>query len=239
MGNAVNFIIELLQSDTKHKLSDSLYYRQYLSSWVRLKILIPFYTMQYLKNGEKREMDKMERELKIRWFTSRMDYPGTREKVVLLEGPRDSVSEAVKRIWAIIRSSDIPDYLANEDLEWADQKREKLMLLLNNDAVDKHFVDQKQYENFMEEHEIRLLIKRKLPLSTDKLRSPVHSESVIIMAGEEGNVLKATDKLMDSIDYRTVDCHLDYTQIYENYKGDTLPGDFIEESSEEEENFEQ
>ena len=222
---AANYIMDMVHEDADHSLCDNLAYKKYsesLSSWTRLKVLVPFYMLPIRNWNREKEgtifgrMRKgvMEKEFGIKFYYSRFDYPGTKERTVLLEGPHASVMQALEWISNQLRSSGPPRYLyKGNDRSVALKKHKKcLMLIHNNDELAKCFGNKEQIDIFSEDHGIKIDIMWKRQSS----ETPAN-ESVVFIEGEEKSVLGAIEKLSKSMNHKVLDTDLDYTKRSEFY----------------------
>ena len=195
--SAVDFVLNMLYEETEHKLCDNLSYKHVndtLETWTRIKVLVPFYVIATIKQTENSAAQSLI-DLDIILRISEKDYEYTRAKVVLVEGPRDKVFNALQVISSAIRSTDIPALHFNtEKYEYlADKNRNRLPLLLPDDVVSERFGKKTEFVDFCKSSGVTLSVIQKLK-----------NDTVVYVTGEEENVLKAVTELVSPLHYSRI-----------------------------------
>lgn len=200
LQKASEMVLDCLDIKTRHTLSDNFSYQEFnkqpkLPLNFRTKILIPGYAVgTFFEHGAKSVHDVMS-ELKchIKVSSPGNEFPGTIDAVILIEGRKENFAKVARKVRKTQEIVKIPE--AFRDKEWAENRCRELRILVPLDWGTCLIANNgEKMKDIMEMHSLE-------KMNFDKRRSgnPKSSlkEAILIMRGDEENVLKAVDMIFE------------------------------------------
>jgi hypothetical protein len=221
----IEYLIEKL--DYGPKLDKNLSYQQFYSTFQdgtvahdqhsdsenvtnlsRVKITVPFWTVQALIGTKGENIKKISRNCDTIIFTSGLkeNFPGSRERVVLIEGDSKNVVKTVHQVYDFLRGSQLP-----ERYEQNDGARKRLRGV--NMVVPSVMADMFIGASGKTDNEIQKQFDLDIFHSQDQQLSDLN-ERLICISGDDKNVKEAIEYLIDELNYGPkLDKNISYQQF--------------------------